>query len=1183
MTSITQSSTRLVALVAGIAVAMSLLVGAFTAAPAQAAALTQSQISSIISLLQSFGADSATIANVQASLNGQPTSGTGGSTGGSASCSVSWTQDLQQGSTGSAVLALQKILNMWSDTQVAVSGAGSPGNETTTFGPATKAAVMKFQTKYGITPVAGYFGALSRAKLATICSGSSNGGGSTTPTGPGLSVSAATQPANALAPSGAARVPFTTFTLTNNTGTQVTVSSVTVQRVGFGIDANFSGIVLLDQNGLQVGISHTLNSNHQANIGDNFTINAGQSVTYTVAGNIATGQSTSGQIVSLQVVAINSSAPISGSLPINGASHTINTNLTLGSVSTSTSSFDPGTTQTKSIGDTGVRFSGVRFQANSAEDLRLYSIRWRQVGTASSVDIGNITSVINGTTYPTVLDASGRYYTSTFPGGILIPKGNSVDAYIQGDITGSNASSRNVQFNIDKNTDVYFVGQTYGYGIAVSGSYSPWFNGFVTTIQGGTATVIQNATSIASANVPVNVNNTVLGGFQTNFSGEPVTVSGLTFTNSTSSANYPVLTSVSLVNENGAVVAGPVDQTSNSTSITFGDSVTFPTGLHTWTLKGKVTSSAANGSTIQLSTVANSTNWVNATGQTTGNTVSLPGTSVSMNTQTVKGAILTVTASPTPTAQSIVSGTGVTLANIQVDASQSGEDIRLNNLPLAFTGVSGVTSALNTCQLWNGATSLNNGSNVINSVVNDGGTAGTYSSGNPTTFTFDNSLVVPKGTVLTLSLKCNIASSANGAQAVGVYSGFTYSALGVQSGNSLSATALSVTTGFSGIQTVSSTGGTFTAAVDSSSPSYTLVAAGTTGVTVGVVRLHASSENVNLTKLGLSLIASTNAPVGSGNSASTASGGTTNKGVNDLTQVYIYNGATQVGTLTFTGTGATATSSLTTPVLLTKDTDVLLTIKADLAQIGASAAGGIGDVVKVDPLNAEGSGVNSGQTVKVNATAGVAGIQMFKSFPTFAQGPAVASNPNGTAQALKKFSITANGAGPISIYQIAVSLATTSASVSNLQLFAYSGNDYASGPANVPNGLGSGQFGGTAALNSAIDIANPTVSFIQTTPLSFTGTLYFVLKGTVAPGALANQWTVNATVNGDNASTTAVAGTNANIATAVGRAQNNGLGVATSTGNRNFVWSDNASTTPTINDVDWFDGFFVPGLSSSGF
>ncbi len=1133
--SLTNSSTRLIALAVGAALVASVAFGSF-AAPARAA-LTESQISSILSLLSSFGADQTTINNVNASLRGQPTSGNPSTPSTGGTC-YTYTRDLQQGSTGADVMALQKFLNGDAATMVAATGAGSPGNETSTFGPATKAAVMKFQTKYGLTPVAGYFGAKSRAQAALVC-----GGGSTGPvvTGPGITVMAGAQPANALAPQGAARVPFTTITLKNNSGSVATVNGITVERTGLGVDSNFGGIVLIDAaNSVQLGTAKTLNSNHQATIGDSFTINPGETKTLTVAGNIASASNVSGQIVSLQVVAVAATVPVAGSLPITGASHTINTTLSLGSVSTTSSSYDPGANTNKNLGDTAVRFSGIRFTAGSAEDLKLFSIRWRQVGTASAADISNIMTYVNGTAYPATIDATGRYYTTTFPGGVTILKGNSVDVYVQGDLTGSNSASRTVAFDIDKVTDVYFVGQTYNYGVAPSGTYTPWYDAYTVTINPGTVTLIGKATEVASQNIAPGVANQPLGGFATNFAGEAVAVSGMTVTFSTSTAATGLLTSVTIVDSNGAVVAGPVDTTWSSgvMTATFTDSVTFPVGRKVYTIKGKLPSTASNNATIYATTVPSS--WSSPVGQTSGNSITISTGTFDMNTMTVKAGSLSVTAGSQPASQNIVAGVqGYTFATIQLDASQSGEDVRISGLPIYFSSDTGtLENYLTGCQLFDGSTGLNTGSRVVNSVTADG----------LTTFSLDNSLTVTKGTVKSLDLKCNVGSSAAGAGKFGINAG-TWSATGVTSGTSISVSAAGGV--YSGLMTVST--GSFAVSVDASSPSYTTVAAGSSGVTGTVVKFRASNEEVSLTKVGLSLTAS------DGSAA-----------YNDIIQANIYDGATLVGTAYFTGNNETATSTLNSPITLPKDTDKLLTVKVNLAGIGSAQSGTAGKLLAINPLNAEGNGLSSGTTLRVGASGSSAGFRAFKSYPTVALGSGLSSTGANGNTGLIRFTVTANSAGPIGLSHLEFSLSTSSVSVVDTNLYVYTDSSYSS-PISGQGSAGLIGSGDVDPNGSGIVVHAPSSNPIA---IPAGSTYYFELRGTATPGSGATNWSVNTTLKGDSAYPT-------NLTSGYYTATSSALS-SSAAGNHNFVWSGNSTTTSAFIDVDWANGYGVPGLPSNG-
>ena len=106
-------------------------------------------------------------------------------------------------------------------------------------------------------------------------------------------------------------------------------------------------------------------------------------MTFWVAGNIAASNVVgSGDVASFAVTAINTASTVSGSLPIVGASNTMNSSLTIGTATIQTSSFDPNTAGTQPIGTTGYRFTGIRIQAGSVEDTTL------QINHVVSVRLG---------------------------------------------------------------------------------------------------------------------------------------------------------------------------------------------------------------------------------------------------------------------------------------------------------------------------------------------------------------------------------------------------------------------------------------------------------------------------------------------------------------------------------------------------------------------------------------------------------------------------------------------------------------------------------------------------------------------------------------------------------------------------------------------------------------------------
>lgn len=1092
---------------------------------------------------------------------------------GGTTTACTFSKDLTMGSKGDDVTCLQTYLQ----GKGYFTYTGAKGY----FGAITKVAVSAWQTANGVSPAAGYFGSISRAKYSAVAGAPATPGAPAT-VGTGLTVSSPVQPAASLAPESAARLPFTKVTFTAGSDGDVTVDSIVVERVGLAADTVFSGIVLLDENGTQVGIAKTLNSNHQATLSEDFVIKAGQSRTMAIAGNMASDNDTrAGQVAGLNVVAVNTSATVSGSLPITGAAHTINATLSIGSVTLQRGSVDPGSSQTKEVGTTGYTFSAVRLTAGSAEKIMLNSIRWNQTGSASKEDLANLKTYVDGTAYDVVVSSDGKYYTSTFGSGIEVDKGFSKEMSIKGDIIGG--SARTIDFDLAKRTDVNVVGQLYGYGIippqtgssdptddtaAFSSVEDPWYDAAQVTVSAGTMTVSSD-TTIAAQNIAVNLSNQPLGGFIVDVKGEPISVAKMIFNLQATGDEAENITNITMVDKNGAVLAGPVDGVSTASNsahgtITFTDTVTFPVGKTNIVLKGKLGTAFASNDTVGASTTPSS-QWTTVTGQTTGNSLTpAPTSAISSLTMTVKAGALAASQATQPVAQSVIAGQqNFEFARYILDGSQSGEDIRLTSFVALFyqagssTGDTYATD-LTGCQLFDGTKSLTTGSNEKNPTATS-----------DQTFTFDGTgLTIPKGTSKTLSLKCNVSTSASGNYAWGLTdnsSTFT-GATGLTSGQTVEET---MTANATGITMAAASSGSYTVVADSSSTyNYKAVQAGTTDVPLAAFRFTAGlTEDITLRQIALQL----------GNTASNSP--------SDLVgqQMTLWNGSTQVGTAQFGLANADyATSTLTSTVLIKKGEVGTIVVKGSLIAHDANTNtastpgnGGYGAFLTVTydgnnvGLNGNyATGAASGATVSSGTTSDVTtnGVRVFSSVPSIeilSSGGALAAGAD-----LYKFKVTNPGPRDIAFNKFTFSLATTGGAVTGFTLY------------------GDGVAANTTAVN-AVDVktSGPTLDAVQiefadtssAKLVSAGSSKTYVLRADTAVDTASVSETLNLALVADDAYPS--------LAYLMGTAA--GIDVSTATTTNNIIWSPSSTTTVTAtladeSKLDWTNGYGLPGFPSVG-
>ena len=628
-------------------------------------------------------------------LQGGTTGGTTG-TGPSGCVGVTFSRNLVVGSTGSDVKCLQAVLNLSATTRVATTGAGSPGNETSYFGPLTLAAVKVYQAEHGWTP-ANQVGPLTRQALNAYLAGGvvPPGPGPIIPTGAGLTVAlASTNPATGTIVDGQAQFPLARLTFTNGDNAEVSVTGLKLKRIGVSADASLDAVYLFNgatrlTDGASVS-STIISFNDSTGL---FKVPAGGTVIITVTADV---DGTAGETMGVQVVAATdvttNASSVNGTFPMSGNLHTIATG-TLASVSFNTTttpaaaSIDPqdGYTVFQNSVTVGTR----------AVDLERVS--FRKTGSVDNDDLQNLKLYIDGVQVGSTmqLDSNGYVTFDLTSSPKRLEAGTRV-IKVLADIIGG--SSLNFTMHVWNIADATFVDSQYNANVLIQAN-STTFSKRSTgeqTVNSGTLTITKKTDS-PSGDVVDGGTNVTLAKYEVKAAGEAVKIETL---------KVSVVVSTTAVGylRNGALYANGVqigstsnlyDTTNTSpyyTSFSLGSSLIVQPGSPvTLEVRADIydndgTNDVTSGTTI-IARIEGSSSENNAIGQVSATTIDAPSADVDGNTLTVAQGTLTLSQYTAYTAQTAVAPlTAYKLAHFTLTASTT-EDVNVTAINVALNAV----------------------------------------------------------------------------------------------------------------------------------------------------------------------------------------------------------------------------------------------------------------------------------------------------------------------------------------------------------------------------------------------------------------------------------------------------------------------------------------------------------------
>jgi len=806
------------------------------------------------------------VALIQGLLGGSstptPTTGTGTITG--IPAGFQFTTNLKQTSTGNDVKYLQILLNSDAATQVATTGAGSPGNETTYFGPATKAAVIKFQNKYasevlapyGLTTGTGYFGVSSRTKAnALLTSGTgttpstglpagctstegyspitgqkcdsgvsvtlpvgctSTEGyspitgqkcdsttGTTTPVSGGFSVTLASDnPASGTLIQKQATADLMHFLVSNGTSSEVKITAVELTRLGVSADATLANVYLFD-GASRLTDAGTVSSGKVtfSNASGVIVIPANSTKTISVKSDIV--DASNGQTVGVAVSGITASTTLSGTLPINGNVFSIaSANLATVQVGTPTpaENLADGINPANDVTVWESTFS-------ISKNVVFSRLSLKQINSIDSKDIRNFRLLINGTQVAQIesLDTN-NFATFVFDKTLT---GNAIVKVIA-DVVGG--SSRNMQFSLRNVSDIDIKDAEYGVNVTVT--YQTSGSAGAVKIAAGNL-IITKAIDSPSGTTPNNGTAVTLAKFDFKAYGETIKVENLkpafTYTPAGANANASLRNAKILVNgqQVGSTItlpeAGPTNPVSTNFEIQPGETAVVEIVADIYDIDATGAIIAGDAITAKfLQGTANGSKKVSYTIFDVP-TAAQVGQTVGNSLLVSEGTMTAVKTSVYLNQTTVAPQTNYKLGSWDISGSNT-EDINLNTISIAIAGVVNAGSAFDKDDLTNLYVKYGEQTTSIKSVAG-------------ATNEWSISYTLPKNGTLRIELYGDIGAAANITDTSSMKGQLLVTGTGLSSTAIIRSNNNVVTDG----QVIAKNSGTFTASRDASTPNIELL------------------------------------------------------------------------------------------------------------------------------------------------------------------------------------------------------------------------------------------------------------------------------------------------------------------------------------------------------------------------